>query len=140
MSKKINKNLSWEDLQELKVGETLVVVETNSHRYLPIGFKAVIIGKATHGDYITFQDTGGVGSQIDVDKRDIEESLYIFKKLGKVTHTKSTLAKRKAAAKAIRKLEKELLEAVDNASNEFNLNIDASVDIYITYQPPEESY
>ena len=138
----MTKIATWEELSKVKTGDKLRVIKTDNDIYLPVDFIATVEGVPRGESYLTLLDD--LNSTHYIHDFDVHEGVFAFEKVTSkgVTNnpTTTTLAKRKAAAKAIRKAEKNLIALMESLGNELNLEIDYSVDIDISYDAPREEY
>tara|TARA_R110000850_G_scaffold48912_2_gene120938 strand:- start:316 stop:735 length:420 start_codon:yes stop_codon:yes gene_type:complete len=139
----MTKITTWEQLSKVTTGDKLRVVKTDSDVYLPVDFIATVQSVSPRGENsITLYDnhnTDTTHSIYDIDNFEIDRGEWVFEKvIGKGATT--TLTKRKAAAKAIRKAEKDLIALMGSLVNDLSLEIDYNIDIDICYNPPKEKY
>ena len=139
----MSKITTWEQLSKVNVGDKLRILKTDCSKYLPVGFVAKVSDNDIGNGGITVYDkmnTSRKTSYYDICDYNIEEGDFIFEKVKSTTVTNSTLAKRKEAAKAIRKAEKDLIALIDDAGNTLDLDVDYSIDITLEYNAPVEEY
>ena len=139
----MTKITTWAQLSKVRVGAKLRIVKTITNQYLPVGFIAEVAGMEM--DYVTLFDKASTktrNSTCDICDYEIANGAFSFELVTTkdAPATKTTLAKRKAAAKAIRKAEKDLIALIEDAVVTLGLTVEYTSDIVITYDAPTETY
>lgn len=127
------------EITEEHVGKKLIIVETESREYLPVGFEGEICRVEDDGQVFLFDTakTEHNGSCYGVSVREYQSDDWKFK-LGEgfKARPKTSITERKRLAKEIRAAKEVLKDAV-LAAREVGMVVDGE---NITYNPPQEKY
>lgn len=118
------------------IGKKLEVLKSNSDRWLPVGFVAVIVG--VDDNVISLQDRGGASSFYEVGLGDADD--WKFKWVTHPKPKKSSKEQRQKLAKAIREA-KTVLDTAIKEAEEVGMVVDIFEDcVKITFNPPVEEH
>lgn len=141
MSKLIS---NWDEVGKLKAGDTLRILKTDDPGYLPVGFETKI--KELNPDFVSLYDKAKRSdneSCCSIEPYEVNDGYYSFELIAATAEAnlliKTTVTKRKAAAKAIREAEEALMSVV-NKGKSVGLIVSILPKLVITHQPDTETY
>lgn len=137
MPKLIN---NWDGLRNLKAGDALRILKTATE-YLPVGFEAEI--KEIGQEYVVLYDEDRLRnneSYYTINSDELLQGDYTFELVTAANPLiKTTVTKRKAAAKSIREAEEALMSVI-NKGKSVGLSVSVLPKLVITHQPDTETY